>query len=275
MKHIILTLYIFLPAYVFADIIATYKNGNIENVMVVSVNANEVVYKIGNTQKSIPSSQVEGVLFNDGRYISPPKNADGTDLDRFTSDGVLVSEDGYPSKNQSTYSSYPKENEHDEWDENQSERNKREYYSAGDMTSINVYAFGNYIKLYYLTDHTYDGTIVEYRVIYKGLTEPTDWSYLGTTPFAYITSKGGINPLISKDAKKIAEVQPLEIENFKQAKKVEFRLSNEEYGTIVVSPLIQMDVTGLYYFISLNKLKKGNKKTSPKQTDSYQSEDDW
>ena len=275
MKHIILTLYIFLPAFVFADIIATHKKGNIENVTVVSVNVNEVVYKIDNTQKSIPSSQVEGVLFNDGRYVTPPKKANDPDSDRFSSDGLLVSDDEYPSKTQST-SSYPKEDEYDEWDENQSDRNQREYYASGDITSINVYAFGNYIKLYYLTDHTYDGTIVEYRVIYKGLTEPTDWSYLGTTPFAYITYKGGINPLISKDAKKIAEVQPLEIENFKQAKKVEFRLSNEEYGTVVVSPLIQVDVTGLYYFISLNKLKtKGNKKVLQKQTDNYQSEDDW
>ena len=59
--------------FAFADIIATINNGNIEDVTVVSVGANEVVYQKGNTQKTIASSEVDGVLYDDGRYITPPK----------------------------------------------------------------------------------------------------------------------------------------------------------------------------------------------------------
>lgn len=55
------------------DIIAT-KDGNIEDVKVLSVGADEVVYKKGNTQKTIASSEVEGVLYEDGRFVAPPKN---------------------------------------------------------------------------------------------------------------------------------------------------------------------------------------------------------
>lgn len=59
--------------FAFADIIATFNNGNIEDVVVVSIGADEVVYKKSNVQKSIASSEVEGVLYDDGRFISPPK----------------------------------------------------------------------------------------------------------------------------------------------------------------------------------------------------------
>ena len=74
MKHVFLTFCIVLPTFAFADIIATFNSGNIENVTVVSLGADEVVYKKGNTQKTIASSEVEGVLYDDGRFVAPPKN---------------------------------------------------------------------------------------------------------------------------------------------------------------------------------------------------------
>ena len=54
------------------DIIAT-KDGNIEDVKVLSVGTDEVVYKQGSAQKTIASSQVEGVLYEDGRFVTPPQ----------------------------------------------------------------------------------------------------------------------------------------------------------------------------------------------------------
>lgn len=274
MKRIILFLIAVIPAFAFADIIATHKKGSIEGVTVVSVDANEVVYKIGDTKKSIPSSQVEGILYDDGRYVTPPKYSDASDSKRSSSDDLVIEDENDTDKPRANPSSYSQnETDYDEWNDGQAERNREEDYLDGKLTFINVFAFGNYLKLYYKTDHTFDGTVVEYRVIYKGLIEPTDWSYLGTTPFAYVTSERAVYSSLNKDAKEIAEVRPLEIESYKKVKKVEFRLTNDEYGTVVVSPLIQMDFTGLYYFISLNKLKAKRSKKSSKKDDDFQYDD--
>ena len=73
------------PTFAFADIIATFNNGNIEDVTVVSVGADEVVYKKGNAQKSIASSEVEGVLYDDGRFVAPPKKSVATESYESTS----------------------------------------------------------------------------------------------------------------------------------------------------------------------------------------------
>lgn len=145
------------------------------------------------------------------------------------------------------------------YEEIRSNTDNTSYASAvaygGDVREFNVYAFGNNMKLCYVQDHKHDGAVVEYRVIYKGQQEEPEWIYLGTTPFAYTTSSGGKNPMISKEAIDMAEIRPLAIENYKQVKKVEFRLSQQGYQTVVVSPLMQVDFTGFYYLISLNKLK--------------------
>lgn len=63
----------FLPLFAYADIIATFSNGNIEDVVVVSVGADEVVYKQGNKEKTIASTEVEGVLYDNGQFVAPPK----------------------------------------------------------------------------------------------------------------------------------------------------------------------------------------------------------
>lgn len=86
MKCILCALCAIIPTLAFADIIATFNNGNIEEVTVVSIGTDEVVYKKGNAQKSIASSEVEGVLYDDGRFVAPPKKSVATESYESTSD---------------------------------------------------------------------------------------------------------------------------------------------------------------------------------------------
>lgn len=72
MKRIIFALYALYPLLAIADIIVTRSNGNIEDVTVVSVNADEVAYQENGTQKTLATSDIEGVLYDGGRYITPP-----------------------------------------------------------------------------------------------------------------------------------------------------------------------------------------------------------
>lgn len=74
MKKAFLILCLLVPLYAFADIIATFKNGNITSVKVVSISADSVTYKQGDTLKRIASTEVEGVLYDDGRFVSPPSS---------------------------------------------------------------------------------------------------------------------------------------------------------------------------------------------------------
>ena len=86
MKRFLYALCAIVPTFAFADIIATFNNGNIEDVTVMSIEADEVVYKKGNAQKSIASSEVEGVLYDDGRFVAPPKKSVATESYESTSD---------------------------------------------------------------------------------------------------------------------------------------------------------------------------------------------
>lgn len=86
MKRIFCFICATIPLLAYADIIAT-KNGNtIEDVTVVSVGEDEVVYKNGNTQKAIASLEVDGVLYDDGRFVSPPIKTAATESHETTSD---------------------------------------------------------------------------------------------------------------------------------------------------------------------------------------------
>lgn len=100
MKRILLALCAIVPLVAFADIIATYNNGNIEDVTVVSVGADEVVYKQGKTQKTIASSEVEGVLYDDGRFVAPPKKAVVADSFESTSDDSWAVDDASSNDSQ-------------------------------------------------------------------------------------------------------------------------------------------------------------------------------
>lgn len=54
------------------DIIVTKAGINIEDVTVLSVAADYVTYNQAGAQKTIASSEVEGVLYSNGRYMTPP-----------------------------------------------------------------------------------------------------------------------------------------------------------------------------------------------------------
>ena len=94
MRQFFIALCAIFPLLAFADIIATFNNGNIEDVTVVSIGADEVVYNQGGTQKTIASSEVEGVLYDDGRFVTPPKKAAVTEsLDTAKDDDSWAVED--------------------------------------------------------------------------------------------------------------------------------------------------------------------------------------
>ena len=103
MRQIVFLIGALFPILAFADIIATYNNGNIEDVMVVSVGADEVVYKKGDAQKSIASSEVEGVLYDDGRFVTPPKKSVATESFEDTSSDSWAIDDA-PSEDSQTAS---------------------------------------------------------------------------------------------------------------------------------------------------------------------------
>ena len=96
------------PTFAFADIIATFNNGNIEDVTVVSVGADEVVYKKGNAQKSIASSEVEGVLYDDDRFVAPPKKSVATESFEGSSDDSWAVENTPSEDSQTTTNSRAK-----------------------------------------------------------------------------------------------------------------------------------------------------------------------
>lgn len=108
MKRILGALCAIIPSLAFADIIATYNNGNIEDVTVVSVEADEVVYKKGNVQKSIVSSEVEGVLYDDGRFVAPPKKSVATESFEGSSDDSWAVENTPSEDSQTTSNSHAK-----------------------------------------------------------------------------------------------------------------------------------------------------------------------
>lgn len=91
-KRFLYALCAIVPTFAFADIIATFNNGNIEDVTVMSIGADEVVYKKGNAQKSIASSEVEGVLYDDGRFVAPPKKSVATESFEGSSDDTWAVE---------------------------------------------------------------------------------------------------------------------------------------------------------------------------------------
>lgn len=217
MKRLLISFLAILSMTLQAGVIVKQSGERIEDVSIKSASGSDIIYLTTSGEEiTVPKSEVSAILYDDGRY-----------------EEIRQSSSSITETNQNSSSAF----------------------GGGNATEFNVYAFGNYIKLYYITDHKHDGATVEYRLIYKDQREEPVWTYLGTTPFAYTTMNGGKNPLISKDAMEIATPTPLVIENYKQVKKIEFRLTQEGYKTVVVSPLVQIDVTGLYYFISLNNLK--------------------
>lgn len=75
MKQLLWIIFVLLPFYASADIIVTKSNGNIEDVTVIKLTATEVVYTQADNQLTLAAETVEGVLYDDGRYVSPPSQS--------------------------------------------------------------------------------------------------------------------------------------------------------------------------------------------------------
>ena len=218
MKKVIVLLFAILPMFLHAGVIVKKSGENLDGVSIISVTDSEIKYTTSSGEEAtILKSEVSAILYDDGRY---------EEIKQSTS----LSNQAQPVYYQ---------NGEDE----------------GKEQALNVLAFGNYTMKIYKPDHEFDGATVEYRAIYKNQKAEPEWTYLGTAPFCYMTTSSTKNPFLGKEAQALAENRPLYIDNWKNVKKVEFRLSKEGYETVVVSPLVQIDFTGLFYFISLNKLK--------------------
>lgn len=63
------------------DIVVTKAGTTIEDVTVILVTADNVTYMQAGTQKSIASSEVDGVLYSDGRFVNPPSKQTVLDTD--------------------------------------------------------------------------------------------------------------------------------------------------------------------------------------------------
>lgn len=72
MRYFIFSVLFLLPICVYSDTISTKHNGNIEDVKVVSIAADSVKYKQGDILKAIASHEVQGVLYDNGKFVIPP-----------------------------------------------------------------------------------------------------------------------------------------------------------------------------------------------------------
>lgn len=250
MKHIFLALCALIPAYAFADIIVTRSNGNIEEVAVMSVTAENVTYKKGGATKSIAASEVDGVLYDDGRYVTPPSKS------------YVLEETNYGN------SDYPSATSGDSWGMDDA-ANSSTYGNSkpisynnsrrGSDKELNILAYGKQVLNFYSADHEFDGAKVEYRVVTKYNPNP-EFEYLGTTPFAYLTdTEAKILSAMDKKNASIFQVRPLIVES---GGSVEFRLSKDGYNTVVVRPMVKVDFGGRMILIPLNKLKPYNGKNN-------------
>ncbi len=109
------------------------------------------------------------------------------------------------------------------------------------VRGYNVFAFGvGKSWPLYSYSSKYNGTTVEYRIIYKSQKEMPEFKYLGTTPFAYCTENdfGNIAMVLSIYRHVIKDTKTFVVENADDVACVEFRLSKDGYETVVVQPSI-------------------------------------
>lgn len=226
MKRTIIVLFALLPMFLNAGVIMKKSGDRIENISIKSVTDSEVIYTAENgNEMSILKSDVSAVLYDDGRYEEIRQNE--VPASRNNEDVVQ-------------------------------EPRKASAELAPGAKEYNVCAYGVYAMMY-VPNSKYDGATVEYRVIYKSQKETPEFKYLGTTPFAYLTEKMYENNFTAKgdpNFQKLKELNPLIIENDKDVKNVEFRLSLDGYQTVVVKPIKDVFVGGgPVMFIPLQALK--------------------
>lgn len=226
MKRTIIILFALLPMFLNAGVIMKKSGDRIENISIKSVTDNEVIYTAENGHEmSILKSEVSAVLYDDGRYEEIRQNE------------VPVSNNTEITVQES----------------------RKEPVEVGPgAKEYNVCAYGVYAMMY-ARSSKYDGATVEYRVIYKSQKETPEFKYLGTTPFAYLTERMYENNFTAKgdpNFQKLKELNPLIIENEKDVKKVEFRLSLDGYKTVIVKPIKDVFIGGgPVMFIPLQNLK--------------------
>lgn len=226
MKRTIIILFALLPMILNAGVIMKKSGDRIENISIKSVTDSEVIYTAENgNEMSILKSDVSAVLYDDGRY-----------------EEIRQNEMPASSNNEDAVQ----------------EPRKASAELAPGAKEYNVCAYGVYAMMY-VPNSKYDGATVEYRVIYKSQKETPEFKYLGTTPFAYLTEKMYENNFTAKgdpNFQKLKELNPLIIENDKDVKNVEFRLSLDGYQTVVVKPIKDVFVGGgPVMFIPLQALK--------------------
>lgn len=244
MKKIIIALCAFLPTLVFADIIVKKDSKTIEDVKIVSVTADNVVYKQGNSAKTISSLDVDGVLYDDGRYVTPPSQQNIPVTTTSSSDDSWAVDDAV------SYNAYESEPQKKGLQKQQKSYNTT---VASSDKEISVLAYGKSVMNFYSADPKFDGTKVEYRVITRNNPNP-EFEYLGTSPFAYLTSaEAKILSGMDKKNAYLFEVRPLIVES---GGNVEFRLSKDGYNTVVVRPIPKIDFGGILLMVPLNKIKK-------------------
>ena len=226
MKRTISILFALLPMFMFGGVIIKKSGDRIENVSIKSVTETEIIYTSANGEEtSILKSDASAVLYDDGRYEEIGSNKAAS------------------VQGSQTYG----------------EENRASVKEAGEgAKEYNVCAYGVYAMLY-ARNSKYDGATVEYRVIYKSQKETPEFKYLGTTPFAYLTEKMYENNFTAKGDvtfQKLKELNPFVVENAKDVKKIEFRLSLDGYKTVIVKPINDVYIGGgPVMFIPLQKLK--------------------
>lgn len=234
----ILIFFAILPTFLYAGVIVKQSGERLENVTIKSVTDSEIIYIINGDEATLPKSETSAILYDDGRYEEISYQT--------------------PSYNQTIY------------DGNEKYVTSQDLSSAktvikqqvmSDPKEYNVFAYGIVAPMVgYVAKTKYDGTTVEYRIIYKSGIQDTEFQFLGVTPFAYVTDATYDSPIIGKANStfvKLIEPTPLVIENAKDVKRIEFRLSKEGYKTTVVKPVkdILLFGGGPVLMISLNQMK--------------------
>lgn len=239
MKKLILCLLVLCPFMLHAGIIVKQSGENIEDVTIKSITDTEILYVDPNGKEtSILKNDVSAVLHDDGRYEEIKTTTSNTPIVATEPAAQTASED--INQTPAPMADY-----------------NAEEVDLTDAKVYNVYAFGVYGMVGYFAKSEYDGATVEYRVIYKS-SGATEFKYLGTAPFAYVTQKAYDSPLMQTNSAfaSLMSVNPLIIPNAKDVKSVEFRLSKHGYKTVVVKPIRDaLLVGGLLMMLPMNKLK--------------------
>lgn len=229
MKRILIILVSMMPAFLYAGVILQKNGDRLEDVSIKSVNETEIIYITQNGEEtSILKSDVSAILYDNGRYEEIRQTTSNASTDYNASTETLF---------------------------------------IGDAKEVSLFAYGKPVLNAYVTDHEFDGAIIECRVATKD-NPNAEFKYLGTTPFAYITNKEADvisgAPKLYGDAASIMQVRPFLVD--KNWTKIEFRISKEGYKTVVCSPMQKVDFGGTVIFLPLNKLKKlkeGESNTEP------------